>query len=62
MAKNTPYGVRFDQEVLKKLREKYPDIRPQSALKIYEKTYTELENFKNSISTEVESLLNKINS
>lgn len=60
MAKNTPYGVRFNQDVLKKLREKEPDIKPQSALKVYEKAYMELQIFKNFVASELEFVLNKI--
>jgi hypothetical protein len=54
MAKNPVYGVRFNQEVLKKIRENQPDIKPQSALKVYEKAYVELEDFKKSVVSEVD--------
>ena len=42
MAKTNPIGVRFDEELLNKLKEADIAKTPQKALNIYEKSYVEL--------------------
>ena len=42
MAKTKPIGVRFDEELLDKLKEADIAKTPQKALNIYEKSYVEL--------------------
>lgn len=42
MNKTNPIGVRFNQELLNKLKEKGIVASPQRALNLYEKSYLEL--------------------
>lgn len=42
MAKTNPIGVRFDEELLNKLKEADIAKTPQKALNVYEKSYVEL--------------------
>ena len=42
MAKTNPIGVRFDEELLNKLKEANIIDSPQKALNLYEKSYVEL--------------------
>lgn len=42
MAKTKPIGVRFDEELLNKVKEASLATSPQKALNLYEKSYVEL--------------------
>lgn len=46
MAKTKPLGVRFDEELLKKVKDAGLAASPQKALNLYEKSYIELLEWK----------------
>jgi len=47
MAKTNPIGVRFDEELLSKVKEASLATSPQKALNLYEKSFIELNDKKN---------------